>query len=56
MARKSLTDKVEAAKSAINAVFSDMSVSRSECRENLRDLQEEIEVLLDALETDDKQD
>lgn len=37
------------AKAAINAVFSDTSVSREETRESLRDLRDEIDILLDAL-------
>lgn len=37
------------AKAAINAVFADTSVSREETQTALRDLRDEIDILLDAL-------
>ncbi len=40
---------VEAAKQAINAVFGDRSVGRREARESLKDLKDEIDILLDTL-------
>lgn len=40
---------VQVAKAAINAVFSDTSVSHEETRDSLRDLRDEIDILLDAL-------
>ena len=42
-------DLVEEAKRAINAVFSDDSVSQSETRSSLQDLIGEIEIMLDSL-------
>jgi hypothetical protein len=44
---------VEKAKEAINAVFSDQSVSRSTTRESLEDLQSDIEICLDSMDADD---
>ena len=43
----------EEALKAINKVFGDRSVSRSETKRRLSDLAGEIEVMLDALELDD---
>lgn len=43
---------VKAAKKAINRVFSDTSVSREETINSLKDLSEEIDVLIDAAESD----
>jgi hypothetical protein len=40
---------VEAAKKAITAVFSDQSVGQATTRESLKDLRDEIEVMLDTL-------
>ena len=40
---------IAAAKEAITAVFSDMSVSRQEAKESLKDLEDEINILLDTL-------
>jgi hypothetical protein len=42
-------DLVEQAKEAINKVFGDMSGSRSRNRESLKDLRDEIDILLDML-------
>jgi hypothetical protein len=42
---------IEAAKEAINAVFSDASVSREQTRRSLIELRDEIEVMLDTLRT-----
>jgi hypothetical protein len=39
----------EAAKAAIDALFSDRSVSVAEARENLRSLMGEIEIMLESL-------
>lgn len=39
----------EAAKEAINAVFSDQSVSQDETRMSLEDIQGEIGILLDSM-------
>jgi hypothetical protein len=36
-------------KDALTALFSDTSVSRSKARENLRDVRDEIDVMLDTL-------
>jgi hypothetical protein len=47
---------LEKAKSAIDNLFSDTSVSRAKCRENLEDLQSEIETKLDALRADDERE
>ena len=43
----------EEALKAINKVFGDTSVSRSETKRRLNDLVGEIEVMLDALENDE---
>ncbi len=43
---------LEAARTAIDNLFGDTSVSRCKCRENLQDLQAEIETKLDALAAD----
>jgi len=40
---------LEAAKKAATALFSDQSVSRSQTRDSLRDLRDEIDVMLDTL-------
>jgi len=40
------------AEEAITALFSDMSVSKSECRDNLNGLQDFIDSMLSALEVD----
>lgn len=40
---------VEKAKDAINKVFGDQSVSRRETKESLKDLRDEIDILLDTL-------
>jgi hypothetical protein len=40
---------VEEAKQAINNVFSDMSVCRAQTTESLKDLIDDIEIMLDAL-------
>ena len=40
---------VEAAKQAINSVFGDTSVDRSQTKESLKDLKDEIDILLDTL-------
>ena len=45
---------VEAAKNAINQVFSDRTVSRAETRDRLEELMAEIETCLDALDEDDE--
>lgn len=42
----------EDAKKAINAVFSDRSVSQRDTLHSLRDLRDDIGMLLDMLETD----
>lgn len=46
-------DLIEAAKAAIMAVFNDQSVNQSATRESLKDLQDEIDVLIDTLKSDD---
>ncbi len=45
---------IEAAKVAISAVFSDRSVSQRTTRESLRELEEEITIMLDTLNTKDE--
>lgn len=45
--------KVEAAKTAINNVFSDQSVSQSETARSLRSLVDEIDIMLDTLQQND---
>jgi hypothetical protein len=40
---------LERAKEAINELFSDQSVSPTECKENLQDLKDEIELQIDSL-------
>ena len=42
-------DRVQAAKKAINAVFGDTSVDHKTTRESLKELRDEITVLLDAV-------
>jgi len=42
-------DLLEAAKDAINAVFGDTSVSRGDTREALKELRDDIEVMLETL-------
>lgn len=41
---------IEAAKTAINKVFGDMSVSKSQSVEDLKDIRDEIDILIDSLE------
>ena len=45
-------DLVQLAKDAINNVFSDTSVSRSQTRESLEELRDDIEINLQVLEED----
>lgn len=40
---------IERAKQAINRVFGDQSVSKETTRESLKDLQDEIDIMLDTL-------
>ena len=42
-------DLVQDAKKAINAVFGDDSVDRATTRESLKDLKDEIDIILDTL-------
>ena len=49
MANDKHEDLMEKAKEAITAVFSDTSVDQSTTKESLKDLQGEIEILLDTL-------
>ncbi len=44
-----LDDKIEKAKEAISEVFSDMSVSQVECKENMEDLISHAEDMLNSL-------
>lgn len=44
---------LENAKEAVKDLFNDRSVSISTTRESLEDIQSEIEILLDSLESDD---
>ena len=46
----------EKAKQAIDDLFGDRSVSISTCKENLRTLQGEIDIMLEALENDESGD
>jgi ABC-type transporter MlaC component len=46
-------NKLEFAKQAINDLFSDTKAPRSQTREDLEELREEIETLLDLLQGDD---
>ena len=41
---------------AINELFSDTSVPVSECRQNLQGLRDEIDILLDALDSNEAAD
>jgi hypothetical protein len=45
-------DLVEKAKEAVNRVFGDRSVSRTETKESLGDIVSDIEIMLDTLEDD----
>jgi len=45
-------DLCKEAKDAVNKVFSDQSVSRSETKSSLQDIRDEIDVLLDTLRKD----
>jgi hypothetical protein len=49
MSKSKHDELVEAAKQAINAVFGDMSVSRKQTKDSLKELRDEIEIILDTL-------
>ena len=49
MPRLDHDELVEAAKQAINAVFGDRSVDPKQTKESLKDLKDEIDILVDAL-------
>jgi hypothetical protein len=44
---------LEEAEKAINDLFSDMSVSREKCRENMRELLADIEIKIESLGLED---
>lgn len=46
-------DKLEKAKSVINVLFNDSSVSRAKTREAMRELADDISTYLDCLDIDD---
>ena len=46
-------ERVEKAKRAIETVFSDVSVTKTEMRESLRDIISHAEVMIEALGEDD---
>jgi hypothetical protein len=45
-------DRVQAAKDAINAVFSDTSVPQETTLESLRELRDELDIVVDCVEQD----
>lgn len=50
------TRLLDKAKAALEDLFSDCSVSRDKCRENLGELKDEIQQKLDCLDADDARD